>query len=584
MRTINIASLRVELTPVVYVCCEPYIWARLFLSFDIKSENDLNSSLAHIEYAYDSIRVGRFREWETQNAIKNTLSLMAFIHSVPISTDSIQRQEASRRDSNDHLQSTTVNTSPNAQHDRTRDRDALSSSSHATLHGRHASSPANDLSIDSLSNSPPPPPHHLVEINPRHNQRHRETTSPSETINVRHKLTDGDSLYPSDNSNSGSDFNKTLNVDSNSIKSGSSNSPISFSRKSRAERKSPPLKNTQNRTKYTIDELLKTSENRSDHLRHTTLSPTNLSNKKDSTGDHVYRPFPRYFGFPFYGLAGHRFSMLPGSSKFPIPDSSSLPSLFANSIQTAVDQSQPYLSNPHRHASQLSGIPFLRHHQSMGVGQITGSTVPNSHSTEGLVFSCVKCDKMFSTPHGLEVHARRSHSGKRPFACELCNKTFGHEVSLSQHRAVHTAEKTFECKQCGKTFKRSSTLSTHLLIHSDTRPYPCQYCGKRFHQKSDMKKHTYIHTGKFFPIELSFTIAQKHNQAWAKCSKIFLLLSIHTSFRFEAFSVLSFLEVCSLWLDRIIRRQWVLLSVYTRCANALLWRLNQGLHAIAMCV
>ncbi|KAJ8687299.1 hypothetical protein QAD02_023093, partial [Eretmocerus hayati] len=112
----------------------------------------------------------------------------------------------------------------------------------------------------------------------------------------------------------------------------------------------------------------------------------------------------------------------------------------------------------------------------------------------GDVYSCVKCDKMFSTPHGLEVHARRSHNGKRPFACELCNKTFGHEISLTQHKAVHSAEKVFECKQCGKAFKRSSTLSTHLLIHSDTRPYPCQFCGKRFHQKSDMKKHTYIHT------------------------------------------------------------------------------------------
>ncbi|XP_073986446.1 uncharacterized protein isoform X2 [Rhodnius prolixus] len=116
------------------------------------------------------------------------------------------------------------------------------------------------------------------------------------------------------------------------------------------------------------------------------------------------------------------------------------------------------------------------------------------------VYSCIKCEKMFPTPHGLEVHSRRSHNGKRPFACELCNKTFGAEVSLSQHRwlccrrSVHNVEKVFQCKQCGKTFKRSSTLSTHLLIHSDTRPYPCQYCGKRFHQKSDMKKHTYIHT------------------------------------------------------------------------------------------
>uniref|UniRef100_A0A3Q4ATH6 C2H2-type domain-containing protein n=1 Tax=Mola mola TaxID=94237 RepID=A0A3Q4ATH6_MOLML len=103
--------------------------------------------------------------------------------------------------------------------------------------------------------------------------------------------------------------------------------------------------------------------------------------------------------------------------------------------------------------------------------------------------------KTFSTPHGLEVHVRRSHSGTRPFECGICGKTFGHAVSLDQHRAVHSQERSFSCKICGKSFKRSSTLSTHLLIHSDTRPYPCQYCGKRFHQKSDMKKHTFIHTG-----------------------------------------------------------------------------------------
>lgn len=55
---------------------------------------------------------------------------------------------------------------------------------------------------------------------------------------------------------------------------------------------------------------------------------------------------------------------------------------------------------------------------------------------EGIVFSNVT--QVFSTPHGLEVHARRSHSGSRPFACELCGKTFGHAVSLEQHKVVHS--------------------------------------------------------------------------------------------------------------------------------------------------
>lgn len=87
------------------------------------------------------------------------------------------------------------------------------------------------------------------------------------------------------------------------------------------------------------------------------------------------------------------------------------------------------------HPHHAAAAALLMRSSVMGGGSAgLGSGSSNGLMPLGDVYSCIKCEKMFSTPHGLEVHARRSHNGKRPFACELCNKTFGHEISLSQHR------------------------------------------------------------------------------------------------------------------------------------------------------
>lgn len=183
-------------------------------------------------------------------------------------------------------------------------------------------------------------------------------------------------------------------------------------------------------------------------------------------------------------------------------------------------------SESHSCGSIGAGSVDIRRSSSTSQAHPGDTSVANFQSRR---FECEKCDKKFSTSHGLEVHLRRAHSNFEPITgsgpgshrvaheCEFCHKQFGHAASLEHHRAVahshqigqnhsqHQAqsshqsqERCFECNQCGKCFKRSSTLSTHLLIHSDTRPYPCMYCGKRFHQKSDMKKHTYIHTGEYW--------------------------------------------------------------------------------------
>ncbi|OON23502.1 zinc finger, C2H2 type, partial [Opisthorchis viverrini] len=176
-----------------------------------------------------------------------------------------------------------------------------------------------------------------------------------------------------------------------------------------------------------------------------------------------------------------------------------------------LSQPMQYPNDPWlRMLPQISSRPMRSTNMSpvMEHTQLRSSSGSNTSSTEEVdlalsdlkegtneVFKCNSCTKYFATSHGLEVHVRRTHASKRPFECQLCQKSFGHAINLYQHEVIHCPDRHFQCHECGKTFKRSSTLSTHLLIHSDTRPYPCQYCGKRFHQKSDMKKHTYTHTG-----------------------------------------------------------------------------------------
>ncbi len=109
-------------------------------------------------------------------------------------------------------------------------------------------------------------------------------------------------------------------------------------------------------------------------------------------------------------------------------------------------------NNPH-HQNQHPYPLECFHHRGGGSGGGNGSS-------GGADFSCVKCEKMFSTPHGLEVHARRSHNGKRPFACDVCNKTFGHEISLNQHRSVFCSRSV-----CSQSNHRSLCKAASVIFH-----------------------------------------------------------------------------------------------------------------------
>ena len=83
------------------------------------------------------------------------------------------------------------------------------------------------------------------------------------------------------------------------------------------------------------------------------------------------------------------------------------------------------------HSSQESpahSLNTLHHQLASSIGRMNPSTLtlgqPSQMASISLLgprseFQCGQCHKPFNTPHGLEVHVRRSHSGSRPFACEV---------------------------------------------------------------------------------------------------------------------------------------------------------------------
>ncbi|NXY92458.1 GFI1B protein, partial [Alcedo cyanopectus] len=102
-----------------------------------------------------------------------------------------------------------------------------------------------------------------------------------------------------------------------------------------------------------------------------------------------------------------------------------------------------HLPYSYRQMSSTMQSALLEHPVSLYGSHLLPSTEPPldysmHYSSDMETYHCLKCNKVFSTPHGLEVHVRRSHSGTRPFACEVCGKTFGHAVSLEQHTHIHS--------------------------------------------------------------------------------------------------------------------------------------------------
>ena len=109
-------------------------------------------------------------------------------------------------------------------------------------------------------------------------------------------------------------------------------------------------------------------------------------------------------------------------------------------------------------------------------------------------YSCDICSKSFTTSSDKNRHMR-THTGEKPYSCEICGKSFSVSSSKVRHMRTHTEDKPYSCQICGKSFSLLHNREIHMRMHTGEKPYSCEICGKSFSQSSHKYSHMKTHTG-----------------------------------------------------------------------------------------
>ncbi|XP_050432735.1 zinc finger E-box-binding homeobox 1-like [Adelges cooleyi] len=164
------------------------------------------------------------------------------------------------------------------------------------------------------------------------------------------------------------------------------------------------------------------------------------------------------------------------------PDNPHHPLLNRDRLYTAGMSWLPALAAHHRGESFL-GVP--------GVGDRNkSSSEPGSGGNGGSGRSKPGPSSLSAALNlGLQGHMKKE--SRRNDTCEYCGKVFKNCSNLTVHRRSHTGEKPYKCELCSYACAQSSKLTRHMKTHGRLGKdvYRCRFCEMPFSVPSTLEKH-----------------------------------------------------------------------------------------------
>ncbi|CAN9512163.1 unnamed protein product [Ophioblennius macclurei] len=104
-------------------------------------------------------------------------------------------------------------------------------------------------------------------------------------------------------------------------------------------------------------------------------------------------------------------------------------------------------------------------------------------------YVCRECGKGYSQASGLTIHLHTFHNLSEPQDCQKCCLSFSTLEEYRQHIEEFHPKEIHKCPTCSKVFSTAALLDKHKGSHTGTKPFSCDLCNKSYQQLSGLWYH-----------------------------------------------------------------------------------------------